>query len=136
MSPGSPISANRTCKLVMPNPEFEGIARQIKAALTKAGGESLAKAVYDDKVANGTAILTQIHHRADAALSDAGPRRRGRHVAIGGDLPGSRRVIRSRMSTSRTRKTAQRSTLARFSPALRIPTRPSCGSISSARQTA
>ena len=50
-------------KLVMPNPAYEGIARQIKAALTKAGGESLAKAVYDDKVANGTAILTHIHHR-------------------------------------------------------------------------
>ena len=50
-------------RLVMPNPEYEGIARQIKASLTKAGGEALAKAVYEDKVANGEAILTHIHHR-------------------------------------------------------------------------
>src|SRR5580692_13029725 len=28
--------------VVMPNPEFEGIARQIEASLTKAGGEALA----------------------------------------------------------------------------------------------
>ncbi len=50
-------------KLVMPNPAFEGIARQIKASLTKAGGDALAKTVYEDKVANGTATLTHIHHR-------------------------------------------------------------------------
>jgi len=50
-------------KLAMPNPEFEGIARQIEASLRKAGGENLAKAVYEDKVKDGTAILTQIHHR-------------------------------------------------------------------------
>ena len=47
----------------MPNPEFEGIARQIKASLVKAGGDALAKAVYEDKVAEGEAILTHIHHR-------------------------------------------------------------------------
>jgi molybdate transport system substrate-binding protein len=50
-------------KLAMPNPEFEGIARQIETSLRKAGGENLAKAVYEDKVKDGTAILTQIHHR-------------------------------------------------------------------------
>lgn len=50
-------------KLAMPNPEFEGIARQIKAALGKAGGEKLAKAVYETKVADGSTILTHIHHR-------------------------------------------------------------------------
>jgi molybdate transport system substrate-binding protein len=50
-------------KLAMPNPEFEGIARQIKASLQKAGGENLAKAVYEDKVRDGSAILTHIHHR-------------------------------------------------------------------------
>jgi molybdate transport system substrate-binding protein len=50
-------------RLVMPNPAFEGIARQIKAALTHAGGEALSKAVYEDKVANGSAVLTHIHHR-------------------------------------------------------------------------
>jgi len=50
-------------RLVMPNPEFEGIARQIKAALAKAGGKALAEAVYDSKVRDGTTILTHIHHR-------------------------------------------------------------------------
>ena len=50
-------------RLVMPNPEYEGVARQIKASLTKAGGEALAKAVYEDKVANHETILTHIHHR-------------------------------------------------------------------------
>jgi molybdate transport system substrate-binding protein len=47
----------------MPNPEFEGIARQIKASLQKAGGENLAKTVYEDKVKDGSAVLTRVHHR-------------------------------------------------------------------------
>lgn len=50
-------------KLVMPNPAFEGIGRQIKASLAKAGGDDLVKAVYETKVADGTTILTHIHHR-------------------------------------------------------------------------
>lgn len=50
-------------KLAMPNPEFEGIARQIKMALTKAGGDALANTVYDTKVKDGTTVLTHIHHR-------------------------------------------------------------------------
>ncbi len=50
-------------RLVMPNPEFEGIARQIKASLVKAGGDALEKTVYQDKVASGEALLTHIHHR-------------------------------------------------------------------------
>ncbi len=50
-------------KIVMPNPEFEGIARQIENSLTKAGGPGLLKAVYDTKVRNGGTILTHIHHR-------------------------------------------------------------------------
>lgn len=50
-------------RLAMPNPAFEGVARQIKSTLSKAGGEALVKAVYEDKVADGTTILTQIHHR-------------------------------------------------------------------------
>ena len=49
--------------LIMPNPAFEGVARQIRASLVKAGGESLAQAVYDTKAANGTTVLTRIHHR-------------------------------------------------------------------------
>lgn len=50
-------------RLALPNPEFEGIARQIKAALVKAGGAQLARRVYEDKVADGSAVLTRIHHR-------------------------------------------------------------------------
>lgn len=50
-------------RLAMPNPEFEGVARQIKIALTKVGGEDLAKMVYDTKVKDGSAELTRIHHR-------------------------------------------------------------------------
>jgi molybdate transport system substrate-binding protein len=49
--------------LIMPNPVFEGVARQIRASLVKAGGEPLARAVYDTKVAAGTTVLTRIHHR-------------------------------------------------------------------------
>jgi len=49
--------------LVMPNPAFEGVARQIRASPVKAGGEALAHAVYDTKVEEGTTILTRIHHR-------------------------------------------------------------------------
>jgi ABC-type molybdate transport system substrate-binding protein len=50
-------------RLVMPNPAFEGIAQQIKAALAKAGGDALVAAVYERKVADGSTILTHIHHR-------------------------------------------------------------------------
>ncbi|MDF0491345.1 substrate-binding domain-containing protein [Sphingomonas sp. H39-1-10] len=50
-------------KLAMPNPEFEGIARQIQASLAKAGGDALATAVYKTKVADGSTQLTHIHHR-------------------------------------------------------------------------
>ncbi len=50
-------------RLVMPNPEFEGIARQIKAALAKAGGPDLVKRVYEEKTGKGETILTHIHHR-------------------------------------------------------------------------
>jgi ABC-type molybdate transport system substrate-binding protein len=50
-------------RLAMPNPEYEGVARQIKASLDKAGGEALDKAIYGTKVADGSAVLTRIHHR-------------------------------------------------------------------------
>jgi ABC-type molybdate transport system substrate-binding protein len=64
-------------KLVMPNPAFEGIARQIEASLTKAGGKALEEKVYQTGVANGTTILTHIHHRQTPlflmqGLADAG----------------------------------------------------------------
>ncbi len=49
--------------VIMPNPAFEGVARQIRASLVKAGGEPLAHAVYGEKVAAGMTVLTRIHHR-------------------------------------------------------------------------
>lgn len=64
-------------KLSMPNPEWEGIARQISDSLRKVGGESLFQVVYGVKVQNGSTYLTQIHHRQTAMRimkgeSDAG----------------------------------------------------------------
>lgn len=50
-------------RLAMPNPQFEGIARQIEASLVKAGGQRLEQRVYRTKVAAGTTELTHIHHR-------------------------------------------------------------------------
>jgi molybdate transport system substrate-binding protein len=50
-------------RLAMPDPEFEGVARQIRAALQKAGGAALVQAVYTTKVRDGTTRLTHIHHR-------------------------------------------------------------------------
>lgn len=50
-------------RLAMPNPEFEGIARQIESSLQKAGGPALLRDVYESKVRDGTTILTHIHHR-------------------------------------------------------------------------
>jgi molybdate transport system substrate-binding protein len=54
--------------LIMPNPEFEGVARQIRASLVKAGGEPLAQAVYGTKVTGGMTVLTRIHHRQTPLL--------------------------------------------------------------------
>lgn len=50
-------------RLAMPNPKFEGVVRQIKAALREAGGDALVTAVYDAKVRDGETILTHVHHR-------------------------------------------------------------------------
>jgi ABC-type molybdate transport system substrate-binding protein len=49
--------------LSMPNPEWEGVAKQIADSLRKAGGEELYHAVYHEKVSTGKTILTEIHHR-------------------------------------------------------------------------
>ncbi|HEX3377967.1 MAG TPA: substrate-binding domain-containing protein [Candidatus Acidoferrales bacterium] len=64
-------------RLSMPNPQWEGIAKQSGDALRKAGGEPLFHAVYEEKVQNGSSYLTQIHHRQTAMRimkgeSDAG----------------------------------------------------------------
>lgn len=50
-------------RLAMPNPEFEGVARQIRASLIKAEGQALADKIYKEKVADGSTVLTRIHHR-------------------------------------------------------------------------
>jgi len=50
-------------RLAMPNPAFEGIARQIKASLKHAGGDALLDNVYSKKVKDGSTLLTHIHHR-------------------------------------------------------------------------
>jgi molybdate transport system substrate-binding protein len=53
----------RNVRLAMPNPDFEGVTDQIKTSLKKAGGDALVTMVYETKVKNGSAYLTQIHHR-------------------------------------------------------------------------
>lgn len=50
-------------RLSMPNPQWEGVARQISESLRKAGGDSLVDSVYRQKVSSGTTVLTEIHHR-------------------------------------------------------------------------
>ncbi len=50
-------------RLSMPNPQWEGVANQIAASLRKAGGDALFHQVYQKKVADGTTVLTEIHHR-------------------------------------------------------------------------
>ena len=47
-------------RLAMPNPEYEGVSKQIIASLKKAGGDALAQVVYGGA---GNVFLTQIHHR-------------------------------------------------------------------------
>ncbi len=50
-------------KLSMPNPAWEGVARQIESSLRSAGGETLLHTVYQTKVKNGSTYLTHVHHR-------------------------------------------------------------------------
>jgi ABC-type molybdate transport system substrate-binding protein len=64
-------------RLSMPNPAWEGVARQIKISLIKAGGRRLEREVYGTKVRDGETILTHIHHRQTPlylmqGLADAG----------------------------------------------------------------
>jgi ABC-type molybdate transport system substrate-binding protein len=47
----------------MPNPAYEGIGRQIKAALGNVGGDALVTTVYETKVKDDSTYLTLIHHR-------------------------------------------------------------------------
>ncbi|HEY4009810.1 MAG TPA: substrate-binding domain-containing protein [Acidobacteriaceae bacterium] len=69
--------ARADVKVALPNPEFEGIGKQVEAALKKSGGDALAAEVYKTRVGQGGVVLTQIHHRQTpmrilAGTSDAG----------------------------------------------------------------
>ena len=70
--------SKREVRVSMPNPKWEGIAKQIQAAFMKAGGEKLKTTIMDDKVKDSSTFLTQIHHRQTPMRilydqSDAGP---------------------------------------------------------------
>jgi molybdate transport system substrate-binding protein len=65
-------------RVSMPNPKWEGIARQVEASYRKAGGQALDTMIMKTKVANGTTFLTHIHHRQSPlrvleGQSDAAP---------------------------------------------------------------
>ncbi len=65
-------------RVTMPNPHWEGIARQIEKAYIKAGGPKLLHTIMVAKHQNGTTFLTHIHHRQSPMRimekkSDAGP---------------------------------------------------------------
>lgn len=65
-------------RVVMPNPETEGVGRLILKAMKKAGGRELVETVMEKKLADGETFLTQIHHRQSPLLlmdgkADAGP---------------------------------------------------------------
>jgi ABC-type molybdate transport system substrate-binding protein len=55
--------ANDKVRLSMPNPEWEGVARQIAMSMEKTGGVALVDKVMKQKVKDGSTFLTQIHHR-------------------------------------------------------------------------
>ena len=50
-------------RVSMPNPQWEGIARQIEASYRKAGGDALDHTIMETKVKDGSTYLTRIHHR-------------------------------------------------------------------------
>ena len=81
-NPGRVLSlsdlGNPGVRVSMPNPAWEGIAKQIEAVYQRAGGQALDDQIMKAKVADGTTVLTQIHHRQTPirimqGLADAGP---------------------------------------------------------------
>ena len=50
-------------RVSMPNPAWEGIAKQIEASYRKAGGAALEHEIMVTKVQDGSTFLTTIHHR-------------------------------------------------------------------------
>jgi ABC-type molybdate transport system substrate-binding protein len=55
--------ARADVRVALPNPELEGIGKQVEAALKKVGGDPLETEVYHTRVAQGGVVLTQVHHR-------------------------------------------------------------------------
>ncbi len=65
-------------RVSMPNPEFEGIGRQLEDCYRKAGGAALDERIMRAKLRDGSTFLTQIHHRESplrllSGASDAAP---------------------------------------------------------------
>lgn len=65
-------------RVSMPNPQWEGIAKQIEASYRKAGGDALDHTIMESKLKNGSTYLTRIHHRESPlrvleGQSDAAP---------------------------------------------------------------
>ena len=50
-------------RLSMPNPAWEGVARQIENSLRQAGGDELVRKAMQAKLKSGATYLTHIHHR-------------------------------------------------------------------------
>ncbi|MBS3810082.1 MAG: substrate-binding domain-containing protein [Desulfobacterales bacterium] len=46
-----------------PNPEYEHIAEHVAAMYEQAGGQELVETILEKKLADGTALLTTVHHR-------------------------------------------------------------------------
>lgn len=64
-------------RLSLPNPKWEGIGKQIRLSLKKAGGPPLVHRIFVTKLNDKTTYLTHIHHRETAVrildgTSDAG----------------------------------------------------------------
>ena len=87
-------------RLVMPNPAWEGVARQIKGALEKTGGMKLGEAVYVVKVKNGETGVTwrseavfqeeEGHPIENVAIPDS---QNVRAIYAAGLIRGSRHVV-------------------------------------------
>jgi molybdate transport system substrate-binding protein len=65
-------------RVSMPNPAWEGVAKNIEALYKKAGGDALDRQIMDTKLKDGSTYLTAIHHRETPLRvmrreSDAGP---------------------------------------------------------------
>ena len=55
--------ARSEVRISQPNPEYEDIAFHIMDMYRQAGGEALVRRVMEEKRAEGTTILTVVHHR-------------------------------------------------------------------------